>query len=254
MKKTTITRIIFFLYSIIRLCGCSVVCFFLFNAYCVFAKGLIRLFAKRTNLSFGRFVFCFLVGGLPVSSFSQILDSAGSLKSGIAQFNEGNFEGAQVELNKAVELNPKNSDAFFYLAEVSFVLNESKKAMENYNKAITLNSKNPRAYKGRGKVKAKLEDFYGSVEDFTKAIELDKNYADAFFNRALSYLNLKDYKSAIADFSKVIEINPKDYQAFAQRGSAKFQNGDKKNACSDWSKAGELGYFKIYDTIKKNCK
>lgn len=226
MKK--ITPIVFFSirYSIVRLFGCLVVCVFLFTASCLL---------------------------LP-AAFSQTIDSAGSLKSGIVQFNSGNYEGAQVELIKAAELNPKNPDAFFYLAEVSLIMNESKKAMESYNKAIELNPKNQKAYKGRGKVKAKLEDYYGSIEDFTKAIELDSKYSDAYFNRALSQLNLKDYKSAIADFSKVIEINPKDYQAFTQRGNAKFQSEDKKGACSDWSKAGELGYFKIYDTIKKNCK
>lgn len=204
-----------------------------------------------------RIVFFFLLTAYclqPSAAFSQAADSAGSLKSGITQFHEGNFSGAEVELNKAVELNPKNSSAFFYLAEVSFIMNQDKKAMENYNKTIVLDSTNAKAYKGRGRTKAKLEDFYGSIEDFTKAIKLDKKYSDAYFNRALSYLNLKDYKSAIADFSEVIKMNPKDYQAYSQRGTAKFESGDIKGACLDWSKAGELGYSKIYDTIKKNCK
>ena len=138
------------------------------------------------------------------------LDSAGSLKSGIAQFNEGNFEGARIELVKAVELNPKNPEAFFYLAEVSFVLNDSKASMENYNKALVLDSTSSRAYKGRGRVKAKQEDYYGSIEDFTHALKLNKKYTDAYFNRALSYLNIKEYKSAIADFTEVIKMNSKD--------------------------------------------
>jgi tetratricopeptide (TPR) repeat protein len=218
---------------------------------------LMQTFIACIRLSGGAVVCSFLLATccfLPTVAFSQVVDSVGSLKSGVAQFNTGNYEGAEVELNKAVELNPKNSDAFFYLAEVSFIQHEDKKAMENYNKSIELNSTNPKAYKGRGRVKAKLEDYYGSIQDFTKAIELDKNYSDAYFNRALSYLNLKDYKSAIADFSEVIKMNPKDYQAYSQRGTAKFESGDKKGACLDWSKAGELGYSKIYDTIKKNCK
>ena len=190
---------------------------------------------------------------LPAAVFSQT-DSTASLKKGIALFNEGNFEGAQIELGNAAEQNTKNPDAFYYLAEVAFMQNNNKKAMENYNKAINLNPAYQKAYKGRGRVKAKMEDYYGSIEDFTKATEVDKNYADAFFNRGLSYLNLKDYAASITDFTKAIELNSKDYQAYAERGEAKFQLADKKGACSDWSKAGELGYFKIYDTIKKNCK
>lgn len=207
--------------------------------------------------SIARLFFClfsFAYCLLPTVTFSQALDSVGSLKSGITQFNAGNYEGAEVELNKAVELNPKNSDARYYLGEVSFILKEDKKAMENYNKAIELDSANAKAYKGRGRIKAKLEDYYGSIEDFSKAIKLDKKFSDAYFNRALSYLILKDYKSSIADFSEVIKMNQKDFQAYSQRGSAKFESGDKKGACIDWSKAGELGYAKIYDTIKKNCK
>lgn len=209
----------------------------------------IRMFVLRLCCSWLLLANCILS---TANCFAQA-DSSESLKTGIRQFNEGNFQGAAVSLNKAVELNPKNPDAFFYLAEAVFLLNESKKAMENYNKVIEMNATHARAFKGRGRVKAKLEDYYGSIEDFTKAVELDKNYADSFFNRGLSYLNLKDYKSAITDFTKVIELNPKDYQAYEQRGSAKFQSADKKGACTDWSKAGELGYFKIYEVIKKNC-
>ena len=94
----------------------------------------------------------------------------------------------------------------------------------------------------------------GAIDDFSIAIKQNKNFADAYFNRASSYLYLKDYKACIADYTKVIELNKKDFQAFEQRGTAKFQMGDAKGACKDWSKAGELGDFKIYDIIKKNCK
>lgn len=205
---------------------------------------MIKSFIQRT------------ITGLYISSvcFAQV-DSIGSLKAGIVQFNQGNYEVAQVELQKAVELNPKSPDVYFYLAEVSFILNETRKSMEYYNKSIELNLRYAKAYKGRGMVKAKFKDFYGAIEDFSKAIDIDNKYSDAYFNRGLSYYNLKDYKEAIADFTKVIEFNPKDYEAYLHRGTAKkFQSGDSKGGCKDWNKASELGYFKIYDTIKKNCK
>ena len=186
--------------------------------------------------------------------FSQTHDSTASLKSGIAKFNEANYDAALLDINKAIELNNKNAEAYFYLGEIYLMQNEPKRAMENYNKAIELDSLLSKAYKGRGKLKAKLEDYMGSIDDFNIAIKQNKNFSDAYFNRASSYLFLKDYKASIADYSKVIEMNKKDFQAYEQRGTAKFQSGDTRGACKDWSKAGELGDFKIYDIIKKNCK
>ena len=180
-------------------------------------------------------------------------DSSSAFRNGLTQFNAANYEGAEIEFQKAVKQTPKNPEAYYYVAELSFILHDEKKSMENYNAALEIDSTNAKCYKGRGRIKAKMEDYNGALEDFSKAIKWHKKYSDAYFNRGLSYVNLKEYKLAIADFTEVIRINSKDYQAYVERGTAKIQLGDKKGACADWSKAGELGYFKIYDSIKKNC-
>lgn len=185
--------------------------------------------------------------------YSQIKDSVENISGAIVKFNEGNYNAAEIEFRKFTE-NGKNPEACFYLGEIYLIQKEFRKAMEFYNLAIEGDSSNSRAYKGRGKLKAQMEDFHGSVEDFNSAIKYNPKYADAYFNRGLSHYNLKDYNAAITDFSKVISINGKDYQAYVQRGMAKYQVSDTKGACKDWSKAGELGYFEIYETIKKNCK
>ena len=224
------------------------------------SRNLIPLLYTSTTLSEqgvgqGRrsYMMCFLFL-FPFYIFSQTPDSTFNLKNGIVKYNEGNYEVALLEFNKAAELTTKNAEVYYYLGETYLMQNEPKRAMENYNKSIDLDSLFSKAYKGRGKLKAKLEDFMGSIDDFNIAIKQNKNFSDAYFNRASSYLYLKDYKASIADYTKVIELNKKDFQAYEQRGTAKFQAGDTKGACKDWSKAGELGDFKIYDIIKKNCK
>ena len=171
---------------------------------------------NKKILFFG--IFVFINCQLP-TAYCQ-LDSVGSLKSGIAQFQQGNYEGAEVELMKAVELNPKNPDAFFYLAETAFILNEMKKAMENYNKTIELNSKNAKAYKGRGKVKAKLEDFNGSIEDFTKAIEINPQ-GEYFYHRSLCYYRMGDIAKAKSDALTAVQkgmLLPESYKTMLQLG------------------------------------
>lgn len=195
----------------------------------------------------------FLLFLLPLFSFSQ-KDSTANLKSGIAKFNEGNYDVAVMEFNKAIEQCPKCAEVYYYLGEISFLQKDNKKAMENFNKTIELDSTYSKAYKDRGALKAMLEDYRGAIDDFNIAIKQDKSFSDAYFNRATSYESLKEYKSSIEDYTKVISMNKKDFQAYEQRGRAKFEMGDAKGACKDWSKAGELGDFKAYDYIKKNCK
>ncbi len=185
--------------------------------------------------------------------FSQS-DSTINLKNGIAKFNEGNYDVATMEFNKAVNHNPTSVDAYYYLGKISYLQKDLKKAMEDFNKVLEMDSLYSKAYKERGVLKATMEDYHGAIDDFDMAIKINKKFSEAYFNRGMSYLFLKDYKSSITDFTKVIDFDKKDFQAYEQRGTAKFQSGDAKGACKDWSKAGELGDFKIYDIIKKNCK
>jgi len=75
----------------------------------------------------------------------------------------------------------------------------------------------------------------------------------AYYNRGVAKARLGDYKGAIQDFNKVIELKPKDADAYARRGASKLSLGQKNSGCLDLSKAGELGYAKADDTIKKYC-
>ena len=61
-----------------------------------------------------RFLFLFIAHCLlcVAVAFAQA-DSSATLKSGIAKFNEGNYDGAEVDLTKAAEASPKNPNAFF---------------------------------------------------------------------------------------------------------------------------------------------
>ena len=78
------------------------------------------------------------------------------------------------------------------------------------SKAIELNPKNVNAWACRAEAKLKLEDYQGAIDDFTKAIELDTKNAIAWVNRGLAKANLEDYQSAIDDYSKALKLNPYD--------------------------------------------
>ncbi len=77
--------------------------------------------------------------------------------------------------------------------------------------------------------------------------------ATEYFHRGHAKEKLQGYRGAIADYTKAIEINPRDAVAYAKRGPVKIELGQIDSGSLDLSKAGELGYHKAYDLIRKHC-
>lgn len=160
---------------------------------------------------------------------------------------------ALVNLNKAIEIDPNYSAAYYLRGNIKDNFEDRHGAMKDYNLAIEKNPKFPDALFARGNVKMKLQDYYGAVDDYTGAITINENYVEAYFNRGKAKQFLQAYQDAINDCSKIIQINPKNAHAYSMRGILRIEFGDMKNGCLDLSKAGELGDLQAYELIKEKC-
>ena len=70
----------------------------------------------------------------------------------------------------------------------------SKGAIEDLNKALELDPKNAKAYSRRGVAKLMLDDLKGAMTDLDKGIELNPNDAVSYINRGSAKVKLGDYK------------------------------------------------------------
>ncbi len=122
-------------------------------------------------------------------------------------------------INKAIEFNPKNAEAFCYRGLLNNLAGYNKEALIDYNNALVLDKTLAIAYKGRGIVKD----------------------------------NLHDYKGAIADYDVAIKLSP-DMVAYHYRGSAKMMDGQTEDACADFKKSCELGFSYGCSDYQENCK
>lgn len=136
----------------------------------------------------------------------QLISSFMVIK-GQLKYKFGNYRGALIYYSKAIEINPKNEDA--------------------YNK--------------RGFMKAQFKNYQESILDFNKLLEINPNYAIGYSNRGASKSILGDYQAAILDYDKSLELNPISSEAFLGRGIAKIDLGDKSSGCTDLRKAVALG-------------
>jgi len=126
-------------------------------------------------------------------------------------------------------------------------------AIADFNKAIELDPNYAKAYFNRGLSKSALKDYNGAISDFNKFIELLPDYAEAYYSRGVVKNFLKDLYGAIADFTKAIELDPDDALAYSIRGVSKENLGDLDGACSDWKKAASLGDENSMEWIANQC-
>jgi tetratricopeptide (TPR) repeat protein len=172
---------------------------------------------------------------------------------GMELLEKRDYMEAILNLNKAVDADPKYSQAYYVRGNIKANFEDFHGAMKDYNSAVEANAKYADAFFARGNVKMKLQDYYGAISDFTSAITINENYVEAYFNRGRAKQYLQAYEDAINDCSKIIQINSKSIDAYYMRGLLRIEFGDTKNGCLDLSKAGELGDLKAYESIKEKC-
>ena len=190
-----------------------------------------------------------------------------------------NFAAALIDLDKAIDVFPKNPFIFIKNGKVKESNRDISGAIDDYDKVIKFSL----IYIYRGYVKSRIGDIKGAVQDYEKAEKLKikyhyvyflrgrlnekcmllesalKDYDDAikfnkkknkklFAKRAGVKKELGDHEDAIRDFNKAINFNPTNPFLYIERGFSKLQIGNVKTAINDFDEAIKINsrYFLAY--------
>jgi tetratricopeptide (TPR) repeat protein len=154
--------------------------------------------------------------------------------------NEDKLDVAISYYTKAIQLNPKYSEAYSNLGDAYRKKGDFENALKDLNQGIELNPRNAKAHANRGLSYFDKLDYQAAIRDFTKAIEIDPQFVNAYNNRGSAYYNVKDYQAAIRDCTKAIELDPKDAFPYNIRALAYEQIGRP-----DLAKADKQMYEKL---------
>lgn len=83
------------------------------------------------------------------------------------------------------------------------------KAIVDYSKAIEIAPKDANAYFNRGLAYGKKNEHDKAIADYGKVIEIDPTDFNTYFNRGLAYRAKGDKVKADADFAKAKELGYK---------------------------------------------
>ncbi|MFH1800091.1 MAG: tetratricopeptide repeat protein [Candidatus Omnitrophota bacterium] len=155
-------------------------------------------------------------------------------------FWEEKFLRAENSFKKAVEINPKNDDAYVELGRVCQDYRKDLQAENLFKKAIEINPKNDQAYVELGQLYLEQVKFPQAENLFKKAMEINPKNDDAYVGFGRIYRSQGDYLHAEDFFNKAIELNPKNDRTCVELGQLYLERGKFQQVEDFLKKAVEL--------------
>jgi tetratricopeptide (TPR) repeat protein len=114
---------------------------------------------------------------------------------------------AEQAANLAITLDPNNSLALAYYAEVLLDQNQQAQAEEHARLAVTQGPELMDTHRVYGTVLESLGEYRYAIEEFEKAAEINPNLTFLYIRIGVIYRALKVYDTALEYFAKAITIN-----------------------------------------------
>lgn len=117
------------------------------------------------------------------------------MRSGNKLYNDSLFVKAEVDYRKALELNPKSTDAMYNLGNALLMQNKAKEAMEQFD-AVTRIEKDKgklaRAYHNMGVILQSSKQYPQCIEAYKQSLRNNPHDEETRYNLALAQKMLKD--------------------------------------------------------------
>jgi formylglycine-generating enzyme required for sulfatase activity/lipoprotein NlpI len=181
---------------------------------------------------------------------------------GMLFLHEGDYQGAEQEFNKALELKPGYQDAKEILARI---MAGQKLRERNFPSAVEAEERGDfraaaylytellesdalagarfptfAVYDNRANVHLAQKQYPAAVTDFNAALELNPDYVPALYNRGSAYSVMGRFDLGVADYTRVIGLEPENASAYFNRGNAYAGMNQYRSAIRDYKKALEL--------------
>ncbi|WP_413205715.1 sulfotransferase [Rhodospirillum sp. A1_3_36] len=149
----------------------------------------------------------------------------------------GNHAMAAALLTKATELDPRNAQAFLFLASNRMTVRDFGQARTAVARALSLKPRYPEAFLLSGLVEQEEGNPEAAVEWFRKAVKARKDYAEAHLNLGSTLIALGDVDDAIKHFRKTVSLQPRWPLARFNLALSLFTAGRMMDAKAECQKA-----------------
>jgi TolB-like protein/class 3 adenylate cyclase/Flp pilus assembly protein TadD len=162
---------------------------------------------------------------------------------------EWEFDEAEIEFKRAIELGPSYAQAHEWYALYLALRGRLKEALDLMKRAQELNPLSASVNNGIGRIYFFMGDFKKAVLQFNKTIQMDQNYAEAHFSLGMTYGAMNEYDKAIKELEKAVELSSRrlviiaDLAYIYQKRGMKDKALDIINELKERSKTEDVSSF-----------
>lgn len=152
----------------------------------------------------------------------------------------GDIDNAQLELERAVRVNPALAEAHTNLGNIYLKKGWSRDAISHYLTALKISDSDPKTHNNLANAYGYVGQFAQAVSQYRKAIELQPDFVDAYRNLAGTYLRNGQMKKAIAELKHALRLKHDDSDSFLLLGDVYQRMKDYNAAIHQYTRAAQL--------------
>ena len=165
-------------------------------------------------------------------SLSQTEKSLKFHQAGEQSLNNGQYEDAISNFEKAIKEDSKATWSYIYKGMAYDGLKDFNRAVESYTRALEIEPDLTVIYEYRGNANSHV-NLDKAIEDYGTCIEKGRVSSSIYNNRGWCHLVTRKYEKAIEDGSKAIELDSNHLLAYGTRGWAYYLNGQYAESLED---------------------
>jgi tetratricopeptide (TPR) repeat protein len=129
---------------------------------------------------------------------------------GYRYYKERKFERAVGAFDRAVRIDPKNAEAYFWRGRALMSINRYDEAALDFKTAVKLNPAHVDAYDNLGWLYAREGNYEEGIANLTKAIELKPDNSWAYYYRARIHHKMGEVGMAVRDAEEACRLGLQD--------------------------------------------
>jgi tetratricopeptide (TPR) repeat protein len=147
------------------------------------------------------------------------------------------FQEAFDDVNKIIEIQPDNASAQYFRGIIYYNLKKYPECFDDMKKALALKTEENEIYKYLGICSFKSNNFIDAIKYLTKSLEFGIQDNDVYYYRAEAEFKTDNFDNSINDISKAIYNNSKQYEYYILRARDYDKKGIFDKANKDYEKA-----------------